>query len=327
MRNEGAHIEAVLGDVLGQELGALTLEALLVDGESTDDTVARAEALAARDPRLRVLTNPHRLSSGARRIGAEAARGRFVAYIDGHCRLPTKTLLADMVALFERTGADCLSRPQPLVPGATGWIARAVSAARTSPFGHSTQSTIYDNEEHEVEPTSAGAMYRREVFEKVGNFDVAFDACEDVEFNWRCTHAGIKAWTSPALAVAYEPRRSLGSLYKQMKRYGLGRARLHRKHRSAFSFESVIPAGFTLALPTIPLAFFLPTPWRWILLAPFALYAVLSLVASVHTAAKRGWDLLPVLPLTFLVIHVGLGVGYLKGWFSKRPAFEKETTT
>ncbi|MDJ0975205.1 MAG: glycosyltransferase [Planctomycetota bacterium] len=326
VRNEGDHIAAVLGDLQAQALGALTLEILVVDGESTDDTVARAEGLAADDPRIRVLTNPRRLSSAARAIGAEAARGRFIAYVDGHCRVPTKTLLADMVALFERTGAACLSRPQPLVAGHEGILARAISAARTSPFGHSTQTTIYDDDERQVDPTSAGAMYRREVFETVGNFDPAFDACEDVEFNWRVAHAGLDAWTSPALAVQYEPRRSLRALWKQMVRYGLGRARLHRKHRSAFTLESLVPAGFVLGLPVLAAAPFLPSPLSWIAAAPYALYLVLSLVASAFTAVRRGPVLFPFLPAAFFVIHAGLGVGYLKGWLSKRPAFAETTS-
>ena len=109
-----------------------------------------------------------------------------------------------MVDLFERTGADCLSRPQPLVPTQQGIVARAVAAARTSPFGHSVHSTIYDNSERMVSPTSAGAMYRRRVFERVGNFDTRFDACEDVELNYRCEQAELLCYTSPALAVQYE---------------------------------------------------------------------------------------------------------------------------
>ena len=54
--------------------------------------------------------------------------------------------------------------------------------------------------------------------------------------------------------------------------------------------------------------------------APYALYLVLDLLASIATAARSGLRLLPVLPLVFPVIHVGLGWGYLKGWLTRRPA-------
>ena len=322
VRNEAAHIESVLRGLLGQELGTLRMEVLVVDGRSDDDTVARVERVAVQDERVRVLDNPRRLSSAARALGVEQARGRFVAIVDGHCVIPSKTLICDMVALFERTGADCLSRPQPLVPGTQGYWAKAISAARTSPFGHSTASTIYDHTEHEVEPTSAGAMYRREVFDRVGNFDPAFDACEDVEFNYRCTQAGLTCWTSPKLAIRYEPRRSLRGLWKQLRRYGLGRARLHRKHRSAFSLESLIPAGFVLGIPVAIAGWFLPAPWRYVLVAPYALYALLAVLYAARAAWKNGLTLFPALLAVFPTIHAALGVGYLRGWLTRPPRFE-----
>ena len=326
VRNEAAHIEGVLAGLLGQDLGTLRMEILVVDGESDDDTVACVERVRTEDDRVRVLANPRRLSSAARALGVEASRGRFVAIVDGHCHIPSKTLLKDMVTLFDRTGADCLARPQPLVTGEESWMARAIAAARTSPFGHSTRSTIYDDGEHKVDPTSAGAMYRRRVFDRVGNFDPAFDACEDVEFNYRCAQADLQCWTSPKLAIEYEPRRTLKALWKQLHRYGLGRARLHRKHRSAFSFESLIPAGFVAGIPLALLGLLLPTPWRFVLPAFYALYAVLNFLFSYRTASKQGrLGLFPALLLVFPTIHGALGVGYLKGWCTRPPRFDAES--
>lgn len=320
VRNEGAHIAAVLEDLLGQEPGGPTFEVLVVDGRSTDDTRERVREVAARDPRVALLDNPQQLSSAARALGTRMARGRYVAVVDGHCRLPTQTLLADMVDLFERTGAMCLARPQPLVPELEGGWARAIAAARTSPFGHSTQSTIYDDRERPVEPTSAGAMYRREVFDQVGTFDPAFDACEDVELNWRCAKAGLSCWTSPKLAIRYEPRRSPRALFRQMVRYGLGRARLHRKHPSAFTVESLIPALFTAGLvPAVLCALAFRGPLQLLAATPLALYLAADIVFSFLTALAKGVTLFPRLLLVFPVIHLGLGWGYLKGWLTRPP--------
>src|SRR5439155_5154795 len=116
VRNEGEHVEGVLLDLLAQEGPRERLEVLVVDGASTDDTRARVLAVSGRDPRVRLLKNPRRLSSAARAIGVKEARGRYVAFVDGHCRIPSRTLVSDMVALFEASGAQCLARPQPLEP-------------------------------------------------------------------------------------------------------------------------------------------------------------------------------------------------------------------
>jgi len=320
VRNESEHIEEILCDVLGQDLahpgGRWTLEVLVVDGESTDDTAARVRALARHERRLGLILNPRRLSSAARALGSQAARGRYLVYVDGHCRIPSRTLLADMVALFERTGADCLARPQPLEAAGGAWPARAIASARTSWFGHSLHSTIHDETERAVSPVTAGAMYRASVFERVGTFDPAFDASEDVEFNWRVEQAGLTCWTSPCLAVVYEPRRSLRGLFRQLRRYGLGRARLHRKHPSAFSWEALAPLLFVLGLPVLFCAPLLPPPWGLLAVAPYALYALLNLAASLQAAAGAGWRLLPILPVVFLTIHTALGWGYLVGWLT-----------
>ncbi len=324
VRNEAGHVGLVLDDLRAQELPGACFEILVVDGRSEDGTRAHVERLAALDPRVRLIDNPWRLSSGARRLGVEAARGRFVLFVDGHCRIPGRRLLADMLELFARTGADCLARPQPLVPTAPGRVARAVAAARSSPFGHSGASTIYEERERAVSPVSAGAMYRREVFERIGTFDVAFDACEDVELNWRAAAAGLSCWTSPRLAVRYEPRRRLSALLRQMVRYGRGRARLHRKHPAALSPESLVPAAFVAGLPLLAATPWLPGGWALAVAAPYALYALLALLASLPAARRAGADLLPLLPLTFLTIHVGLGAGYLWGRVERWPPPPRE---
>jgi len=73
-----------------------------------------------------------------------------------------------------------------------------------------------------VNPTSAGASYKREVFDKVGYFDEQFDVGEDYEFNYRVAQTGYRAYTSLQLALYYYPRKSLGALFKQMTRYRTG---------------------------------------------------------------------------------------------------------
>ena len=320
VRNEGAHVEAVLGDLLAQAFPPERMEVLVVDGRSTDDTRARVEAVAARDARVRLLDNPRRLSSAARAIGAAAARGRFVAYVDGHCRVPSATMLADMVDLFERTGAACLARPQPLVPTGGGRVARAIAAARSSPFGHSTASEIFRGGEREVSPVSSGAMYRREVFDRVGPFDAGFDACEDVEFNTRVAAAGLVTWTSDRLAVAYEPRTTYRGLFRQMHRYGLGRARLHRKHPSSFTVESLVPAAFVAGLPALVAAPWLPRALALVVAGGYALYALLALGFAAVAARRDGPVGVVLAAWAFPVLHAGLGVGYLRGRLTPPPS-------
>jgi hypothetical protein len=49
------------------------------------------------------------------------------------------------------------------------------------------------------------------------------------------------------------------------------------------------------------------------LVAVLASYVLILIIASVTTAARYGWSLLPALPLTFASYHAGYGVGFLTG--------------
>lgn len=80
-------------------------EMWVVDDVSTDRTAAIAEKLAAADPRVRLLRlGANQGPAGARNAGMDAARGRFVAFLDADdLWLPEK--LSRQVAFMERTGS------------------------------------------------------------------------------------------------------------------------------------------------------------------------------------------------------------------------------
>lgn len=80
-------------------------ELLVVDDSSSDDSHAVAERAAAADPRVRVLRNEGPGGAGpTRNVAIEAARGRYIAFLDSDdLWLPTK--LERQLALLEVSGA------------------------------------------------------------------------------------------------------------------------------------------------------------------------------------------------------------------------------
>ena len=143
-------------------------------------------------------------------------------------RSPGARCSAAFAMVGMRRDFEALSRPQFLDTPENTFFQRAVSLARKSAVGHGLDSTIYTDKDMYVDPSSSGASYKKSVFDEVGYFDERFDACEDVEFNYRVHKSGRRSFTSLALAVYYYPRTGIRSLFKQMKRYGVGRMRLAR---------------------------------------------------------------------------------------------------
>jgi succinoglycan biosynthesis protein ExoA len=223
VRNEEAHLEALLNDLTSQDYPRDHYEILVVDGQSTDGTAevvegygrAKREILRCaqndgdpdeESPRVLLLSNLGRLSSSGRNVGVRHSRGELVLFVDGHCRIPNRSLFSDSVRIMQETGAECLCRPQPLTSPTNAWFQEVVAHARATLIGHGRDSTIYAiDREGFVDPTSSGAAYRRSVFERVGLYDERFDACEDVEFNHRVYRAGIPSYLSSRLAVVYQP--------------------------------------------------------------------------------------------------------------------------
>lgn len=317
-RNEEVCISEVLTSLLAQKYPADRFEILVADGMSTDGTKDIVEGYSARSSvSVRYLQNPLQLSSAGRNQGVRNSRGEYILFIDGHSHIPSVSLLADSAAVFEKTGAHCLCRPQPLDPPGNTTFQRAVAAVRSSVLGHGRDSTIYDME-HEgfVAPMSSGACYRRAVFDRVGLYDETFDACEDVEFNFRVHQAGLRSYSSPRLQVKYYPRKNLRQLWRQMHRYGVGRFRLAHKHPSAGNVFQAVPALLVIWLILGCVFSFVFSTVRWLYFASLLFYFGGILIGSFSILIRHGFRIGLLAPLIYLDVHLALGVGYLRSALS-----------
>jgi len=325
VRNEGHHIGSVLKDLMSQDYPSQQFEILVADGESTDNTRAVVDELAKTSAvPIRLLPNPYRLSSAGRNVGVRMAKGEVIVFVDGHCAIRNRRMLRDISGILQVTLADCLSRPQPLE--SKTFLGRVIAVVRAHRLGHGPGSNIYFSSESYVDPTSSGAIYRREVFDRIGLYDEQFDACEDVEFNHRVKQAGMLSYTSERLSVAYEARTSFRGLWKQLSRYGQGRRRLVRKHPDAGSLAQLIPALFVLGIVlTIAAASAVPAT-RWLAAAGAASYLLAIVCASAAIGYREGFFVGVVSPIVFSIIHLSLGFGWWAEVLSGPPMADPNIT-
>ncbi len=89
--------------------GDRSVEILVVDDESTDDTVARCQSVAARHPEIRILRNRHGGVSAARNTGIGAATGDYILFLDGDDFLSPGAL----AGVFSLLGAARPDTPPP----------------------------------------------------------------------------------------------------------------------------------------------------------------------------------------------------------------------
>ncbi len=326
--NEEKFIGQTLEQIYMQDFPMDRLEVVVSDGGSHDRTREIVESYKGRFGSLKLLDNPVRRPSSGRNVGIKNSIAPRIVVIDGHVYLPSKTLLQDVVEIFDRTGAACLCRPQPLSPPDINEFEQAVAFCRGSILGHKPGSEIYADYEAEVDPTSSGAMWTREAFERVGLFDEDFDACEDVELNYRVFRARLKSYLSPKLKIFYYPRSTLKGLWRQMRRYGLGRFRFSRKHK-IFSVSQWIAGAGVAGFAILAALSFLSARIFSVFQVAVALYLLVVIFFSLHLALKhRHLGCLLYGPLIFPAIHFGLGTGFLTGLLeavgssSKQPDLE-----
>ncbi len=97
--NASDTLEASLSSVLSQNLD--DIEVVCVDDGSTDGSGELLRAAAARDGRVRVLSQENAGAGAARNAGMAAARGRYLCFLDPDDLYPDEEVLADLV-----TGAE-----------------------------------------------------------------------------------------------------------------------------------------------------------------------------------------------------------------------------
>lgn len=306
VRNESRTIEACLQAVERQDYPHDRFEVLVLDGESSDDTVAVVERFArASELDVRVLPNPGRTVPAALNVALAAARGSRFVRVDGHSE-PEATYLRLCVAGNDEHDADL----------AGGWVravgrnrfGRAVAAAFASPFSMgNAASWVAPAAPLEVASVPCGS-YRIDALRAVGGFDEGQHANQDYEANYRLRRAGGRAVLLPAVHFDYETRDTPRRLARQFFRYGWFKARTMVKHPASIRPRHLVPAAGLLGAVALVIGGAFWWPAFAVLAAGAALYACGVAAASAKGSAERA-----LLPFVFVTMHAAWAAGNLLG--------------
>lgn len=295
---------------------------LLVDDGSSDAGPGIARAWAARDPRFRVLAKPAGGEASALNAGLDALIGRaassegeaFIAIVEADVAL-APDWLEQALGEFDAVGA--VAGVGGLLAGdrRDPWIARlaAYEVEERFPSGPADVPHI----------TSAAAVYRRSVLERVGRFrEDLLNASLDSELNARIRAAGFRLRFTPAARAAHRYKPTLGRYLARQYAYG----RYRRGAPTLFLYPRDRVAGMELLA-------------TWMLGGGAVLFLVAGAFAPAATAAgacaaihlpfaigtffwrrdpAAALGALAALPLRYAVFGLGALAGLIRKW--KRPA-------
>jgi len=207
MRNEARYFARFMESILTQDTRGISVEILLVDGDSTDGTREAVRRWIATDPRVRLLNNPACLVSPALNIGFRAARGRVLMRMDAHSTYEPD-YIKQSLRLLELTGCSAVGGIQRPIPADSTDMARAIAGAQESFLGMGGGAHRRAGYEGPAKSLWLGA-FRRELVETVGGFDETLFRTEDNEFYQRVRAAGGKLLLSHRIRASYICRSNL----------------------------------------------------------------------------------------------------------------------
>ena len=220
-RDGARYLPSLLASLVDQILSE-SAEIVVVDNGSADDSRGIAERASGRIP-VKVIAATERTGAAyARNIGARAATGSKLVFVDADDELapgyvaaiaaaldqhPFVTSKVDSLTLNDQWNRDCHGSP---------WQAEGVSV-------------FFDF----LPATGVNVGVSREWFEKMGGFPEEFEQSEDIAFSWSLQLEGIRIHFVADAVYRYRYRDSVAGLFRQSRRWGRSNVLLYRRFRES----------------------------------------------------------------------------------------------
>lgn len=314
VRNEEKSLPQLIDSLQAQTFPPA--EVVIVDGGSTDQTVALAYKLTAGDDRFRIVEARDATPGRGRNIGISAARHDWIALSDAGNQLEPHWL-KHLVAEVRRDPAVgfVYGNFEPVVDS---FFTRCASLAYVSPKQSRPGGLIRA-------PSIASSLLRREVWRQVGGFP-DLRAAEDLIFMEAVEHSGCKVGWAPQATSWWHLQPTLARTYKKFVVYS--RCNVWAGRQRFWHYG--IARQYLVALVFVVLAL-LHSPW-WLLVIGVGFAGRVALSIWRRREGKKVLSVLnPAQFLAVAIIIVTIDVATFAGWAQalwRRPASaaHQETT-
>lgn len=227
--------------------------------------------------------------------GIENTKSEFIGFVDDDVTVP-ETWAETLLKHFEN----------PKVAGVTSGCNPDDSVFhKVQQIGSDSHSKNF-KEVIEIQSVPGyNSIYRRSAINAVGNFSEEIGGCEDWELNYRLRGVGWILLGIPKVSVEHRHTYTQQSFIKQMIGYGWSRSRLLRKKR-IFTPIHALP---TIGMFVLPILLFLN--YEYLIFALSFCIIGLSFL-TLHVGVSGIKDFFNIF-ITFIMMYVSWGYGYLKG--------------
>lgn len=250
-----------------------------------------------------------------RNYGVERATGDYVLILDSDVVLP-EGYLAAVDAELTAQPCDAFGGPDRAHKDFTP-MQKAINYAMTSFFttggirgGKKKMDKFY--------PRSFNMGVRREVYNALHGFsEMRFG--EDIDFSTRIFKGGYACRLFPEAWVWHKRRTDLKKFFKQVHNSGIARINLSKRHPGTLKLVHTLPAVFTLGCALLIVlsivAGVLGCPHWWVMLLPFALFALIIFADATRQEHSMGVGLRAV-AAAYIQLW-GYGLGFWQAWWRR----------
>lgn len=316
VRNEENHIKISLKSLLEQDFPEDKYEIIIIDGESTDNTIKNIQEILKQyngKVKVTILKNEKKLLAPGWNIGIRNAKGKYVTRIDAHARA-SKEFLKTSLETIQNLPEDVVCVGGRLTSVSLEKEDKTISKVLSSPFGIGNSKFRYADKPQYTDTVAFG-MYKKEVFEKVGFFDESLERNQDNNMHNRIRKAGFKFYFNPKIKSEYYVRNNLKKMMKQGFLNGKWNIIVFRQDKSSLSLRHLVPLFFVLSIIVMTILSFINKVFFYILLVEISLYLILGLIFAIKKT-KNIFEIIKMI-LYYFLLHISYGTGSLYQYFKK----------
>ncbi|MGO4292729.1 glycosyltransferase family 2 protein [Chitinophaga sp. RAB17] len=311
-RNEERYIRECVTSLLKQDFPAELTEILIIDGKSTDNTVAIVEELAKDHKNIFCFSNEKKISTTGFNIGAREAKGDFVILMGAHCTYPAN-YISKLVKYGKDTDADIVGGRVYVKAKHETPLSVAIRTALSHRWGVGDSMYKMENTEVQEVDTVAYGCYNRRVFTKYGYFNEDLVRNQDIEINKRIKNQGGKILLVPDVSVDYFSAEDLKSFSRKNYQNGYWNPLTvyYSGTIQSLSLRHFVPLMFVLGLLGALILGFLH-PVFWWLGGAVLLFYFLFIATITREIRDKGTNWLQLIR-AFATLHFSYGFGSLIG--------------
>jgi Glycosyltransferases, probably involved in cell wall biogenesis len=313
-RNEQMFIEKAMMSLINQTYPKEKYEIIIIDGESTDDTLKIVKKLIEKYISdifdIRIVNNPKHILASGWNLGIKNAKGEYVVRIDAHAEAANNFIEKNVETMLNEPDAVCVGGKLKTMSldGENDIISKVLS----SPFGVGNSSFRVSDEAGYAD-TAVYGLYRKDIFERVGYFNEKYVRNQDIELHSRIRAAGGKFFFNPQINCVYYSRNTVKKMVRQAFGNGKWNMVLMKNQNSALRLRHLVPFAFVFFLIVSTILGFISKYFWYLEIGVLLLHLALGLYAATKKTHKISEVL--KMPFLFLLLHLSYGAGYLAGTF------------